>query len=97
MSTDWESTLAECEERLATGTTLGAIPDFAEPVGHGPFPAELEPRARAIVEQGEALERRLETEQERIRQELRRLPRIPPVENQSRFDSRSPTKMIGLR
>jgi hypothetical protein len=87
VQSDWEHALAECEERLAAAEA-GSPPAFTHPVVTGPLPAELEPRARAIVEQGESLERRLASEQERIRLELRRLPRMPTPRNQSRFDSR---------
>jgi hypothetical protein len=86
--TDWEQALAECEARIdaaAAGLDGGvgattAVAPFAIPAIDGPCPAVFEGRARALVERGIELERRLETERDRVRSELRRLPRMPPIE-----------------
>jgi hypothetical protein len=92
----WEQTLAECEARLdaaagAPAARGGAteIVAFAAPEDTGPIPVSLVGRAQLIVDRAEALERQLVGEQDRIRAELRRLPRLPPAQHTPSFDSRA--------
>jgi hypothetical protein len=92
----WEQTLTECEARLdaAAGAPVSRpgtteITPFAVPEVTAPLPADLVGRARMIVVRAEALERQLAGEQDRIRAELRRLPRLPPAQHTPSFDDRA--------
>ena len=93
MSEAWERTLAECEARLdaAGAHAPGAVefPPFSAPAGLDPMPAALAGRARALVDRGEKLAHELGGEQDRIRSELRRLPRMPAVPGQGHFDTKA--------
>jgi hypothetical protein len=88
----WEDALAELETRLDVaaalvehaGGTAGAgavtaapVAPFRAPAVAGSLPPALADRARALLTRGEAVERALEAERDRIRAELRRLPRRP--------------------
>ena len=92
MTVTWEHALAECEARLdaasAAGERLpsGGIPAFAPPEVAGPIPEALVERARACSVRGEALQAELAEELERVRQELRRLPRMPRAQSETRFE-----------
>jgi hypothetical protein len=91
----WEDALADCESRLdaaAAALELGkpvALVPFAEPQIADPLPAELEARARACSERGLDLEQRFAGELERVRVELRRLPRMPRTQGAARFDAQA--------
>jgi hypothetical protein len=91
----WEDALADCESRLDTAAAaldLGkpvALAPFADPEIAGPLPAELAGRARACSERGLELEERLSGELERVRVELRRLPRMPRTQGEARFDAQA--------
>lgn len=94
MTDTWERALADCEGRLdrAAATLTGGTSDvdpFSAPALPIPMPAALVDHARELVRQGEALEERLTGEQDRIRAELRRLPRMPRAARQSHFDTKA--------
>jgi hypothetical protein len=88
----WEHALTECEARLDAASAAlerripGAIPEFSVPDVAGPIPDELADRARACATRSEELEGRLTDELDRIRAELRRLPRMPRAESENRFE-----------
>jgi hypothetical protein len=79
----WTRVLDDCEARLdalaATMTTATPpeISPFLPVATAEPIPAELVPRARALVDRSAELEQRLANERDRVRAELRRLPRMP--------------------
>jgi hypothetical protein len=91
----WEDALADCESRLDAATAaleLGkpvAIAPFSDAGISGPLPAELADRARACSERGLELEARFAVELERVRVELRRLPRMPRVPAGTRFEAQA--------
>jgi hypothetical protein len=88
----WEEALADCEARLdAAVAALEAgrpvvTDDFETPDVDQTLPAGLVDRARTVARLSEELESRLADELERIRLELRRLPRLPRAQRESRFD-----------
>lgn len=92
MTISWEHALTECEARLDAASaalecrTPGAIPAFVEPEVDGPIPEELADRARACAARSEELEAQLAGELDRIRGELRRLPRMPRAQSENRFE-----------
>jgi hypothetical protein len=61
---------------------------FAPPVCAAPIPAELGPRASALLTRSQDLHQRLQAEQGRILAELQRLPRAihDPAETGTTFD-----------
>ena len=85
MTITWEDALTDCESRLDAATAaleLGkpaAIAPFSEAEIEGPLPAELR------IE----LEQRFAAELERVRTELRRLPRMPRVPAGTRFEAQA--------
>jgi hypothetical protein len=88
----WERVLDDCEARLdaasavlSSGSTPNIAP-FAAPTAPEPLPGSLVQRARALVARGEDLEHLLTTESERIRTELRRLPRMPRAQSAAHLD-----------
>jgi len=91
----WEEALADCDARLdaaeagiGTGSNPAVAP-FSVPELAGPCPDPLLGHVRSLIERGTALEERLTTERERIRLELRRLPRLPRAQGESHFDTRA--------
>jgi hypothetical protein len=95
LTVTWEQALAECEARLdaaAAALEDGAPPavaPFAAPAVDGPFPASLADRARVCSERGDELQERLTSELERVRTELRRLPRMPRAQREAHFDAQA--------
>lgn len=95
MSGAWEHTLAECEARLDAATAAleqrAAVPvaPFSPPAVEGPIPESLAERARECAERGDRLQERLQDELERIRAELRRLPRMPRAQREAHFDAQA--------
>lgn len=95
MSVTWEQALADCEARLdAADAALAAghpveVEAFAAPAVATPLPAELVARARALTTRGEELGERLAGEIARIRDEVRRIPRVPRAESASRFEAQA--------
>lgn len=96
MTVTWERALADCEARLdaaATALDGGALPadiaPFSAPPVSGLLPAPLASWAQQLVDRGEELEQRLTSERERIRAELRRLPRMPSAAREARFDAQA--------
>jgi hypothetical protein len=100
VSGGWERALAECEARLdavegldpAELTTAGGglvIPAFADPGVGQPLPVALAGRAQACLDRTDALHARLTGELDRIRGELRRLPRLPRAPREGRFDAQA--------
>jgi hypothetical protein len=88
----WEDALAELEARLVAAE---AALELAEPAGMEPFepPAvdglldpALADRARALLTRGEDLQARLEAERDRVRADLRRIPKLPASPGVSRFE-----------
>ena len=83
MTITWERALADCEARIDTalaGLERGEpvqIEPFSPDEIDGPLPVVLARRAPPCRDRGAELEERLERELERIRSELRRLPRMP--------------------
>jgi hypothetical protein len=83
VTASWETTLSELEARIdSTERGIGArdvdaLAPFTPPGDRGPLPVELGERARAILERGDDAVALAEAEQERLRAELRRLPRHP--------------------
>jgi len=73
----WDDVLADLEARLdaTTASGGGAIAPFTEPVVVAPLPEHLLSRAEAILERTERLTGDLEAQAQRIRTELRRIPR----------------------
>ncbi len=95
MTLTWERALADCEARLdaaevalSRGTALPVSP-FSEAEIEGPLPAALAERARECCARGAELEQRLSHELERIRLELRRLPRMPRAQSEARFQAQA--------
>lgn len=91
MTDGWEQALSECEARLdaAADTRAAEIAPFTVPEVNGPMPATLVGRARLIVDRAETVGHQLAAEQDRIRAELRRLPRLPPAPHTTSFDRRA--------
>jgi hypothetical protein len=91
----WEVAIAECEGRVAAAAAAlengdpAAVVPFAMPALDGAMPPALVDRARECAARGEALEAQLADELERIRRELRRLPRMPPTAPENRFDAQA--------
>jgi len=92
----WERALSECEDRLDAasaaldnGRAPSEIAPFSAPTVADPIPAALAERARALVARGAALEKQLTDERERIRSELRRLPRMPRAPRETRFEAQA--------
>lgn len=92
MTITWEQALEECEARLdaASGALERGTPNevalFCAPDVDGPIPPALLDRARACSVRSDALSAQLADELERIRKELRRLPRMPRAERETRLD-----------
>ena len=89
----WERALDELEARLELADAIldlngevEPLPPFATPPVDGPLPAPLAERARAALERSEALQARMEQEVERIRTELRGLPKLAPPPGRGRFE-----------
>ena len=95
MSVTWERVLDDCEARIdAAGAVIGrrAAPEltpFAAPELEAPMPELLADRARDLLTRGVELEDQLARELERIRSELRRLPRMPAAAREARFDAQA--------
>ena len=95
MSVTWEHVLDDCEARLdAAGAAIEqrgvpALAPFVEPDLDEPMPALLADRARDLLTRSAELEERLAGELERIRSELRRLPRMPAAAREARFDAQA--------
>jgi hypothetical protein len=91
----WEDALTECEARLDAAEsaldprTAVPVAPFGPPAVDGPLPAPLAERARACCERGEALASQLAGELDRIRAELRRLPRMPRAPREAHFDAQA--------
>jgi hypothetical protein len=91
----WARAIAECEDRLVAADSRlrngepAVVEPFAAPAVEGTIPPALVERARACADRGEALLAQLAEEQERIRRELRRLPRMPPATPENRFDAQA--------
>jgi hypothetical protein len=85
---DFECTLDVCEAAMDITSTSGPPAPFAPPVCAAPIPAELGPRATALLARSRDLHQRLQAEQDRIRGELQRLPRAvhDPAETGTTFD-----------
>jgi hypothetical protein len=95
MTVTWEQALTECEARLdaaatalAKGTLASVVP-FSPSEIDEPLPVALAERAQACATRGEELSERLAAELERIRLELRRLPRMPRAPRENRFEARA--------
>lgn len=94
-ATTWEDALAGCEARLdAAEATLEAgnpteVAPFEPLAVEGLIPAALVDRARQCATRSDELQTRLAAELERIRLELRRLPRMPPAPQEHRFDAQA--------
>lgn len=92
MTVTWEDALAECEARLDTARAAlepgpgPAVAPFSAPAVTGPIPEHLAARARECAERGERLQAQLTGELERLRTELRRLPRMPRAQREAHFD-----------
>jgi hypothetical protein len=91
----WELAIQDCERRvvaaeaaLENGDPAAVVP-FAVPALDGEIPSALVDRARECAARGEALQAQLGDELERIRRELRRLPRMPPPPPENRFDAQA--------
>jgi hypothetical protein len=96
MTSTWEHALADCEARLDAaaaaldrGVLAAEIAPFSTPSVPGPLPAPLASWAQQLVDRGEELEQRLTSERERIRAELRRLPRMPSAAREARFEAQA--------
>jgi hypothetical protein len=74
-TTSWNDALDAIEERLQLAV-------FEPPDVATPLPENLAPRARALHAEGEELQRRMAEEAAKIREELKRLPRMPAAERQ---------------
>jgi len=89
----WEAALDECEARLDAAlasldhTAPGVVTPFSPDEIEGPLPAALVDRAQACCTRGQELERRLADELERVRRELRRLPRVRQAPHQARYEA----------
>jgi hypothetical protein len=70
-------------------TVTERVAPFSTPEVTEPLSGPLVARARAISERGEQLERQLTSELERIRAELRRLPRMPRAQGETRFEAQA--------
>ena len=95
MTVTWELALADCEARLelaaaalASGTPTEITP-FSAPELEGPLPEALVERAQACSTRGEELSERLGGDLERIRMELRRLPRMPRAPRETHFEAKA--------
>jgi len=95
MTVTWEHALEECEARLEAasialecGTPLAVAP-FSAPEVDGPIPPALLERARACSSRSDALAAKLADELERVRLELRRLPRMPRAPREARFEAQA--------
>lgn len=92
MTVTWEQALTDCEARLDAAAaalesgTPTAIAPFAAAEIEGPLPTGLAGRAQACSARGDELSARLADELERVRLELRRLPRMPRAEREPRFE-----------
>jgi hypothetical protein len=91
----WEQAIASCEARLDAASAaldhgdLSVVAPFVTPPVTGTIPDALLGRVRECASRGEALQLRLADELERIRLELRRLPRMPPARPENRFDAQA--------
>jgi hypothetical protein len=88
-TTSWNDALDAIEERLQLARALleltgdaSALAVFEPPDVATPLPENLAPRARALHAEGEELQRRMAEEAAKIREELKRLPRMPAAERQ---------------
>ncbi|HEV7526396.1 MAG TPA: hypothetical protein VGP92_15610 [Acidimicrobiia bacterium] len=95
MTVTWERALTECEALLdAAEAALDdghplAIAPFGSPEVEGTLPSELAGRARVCSARSEEVAQRLSDELERIRLELRRLPRMPRAASENRFEAQA--------
>jgi hypothetical protein len=91
----WEQAIASCESRLDAACAAldngdpSPIVPFVTPPVSGTIPDALLGRVRECASRGEALQAQLAQELERIRLELRRLPRMPPARPENRFDAQA--------
>jgi hypothetical protein len=91
----WADALDAFEARVVLAETVaelggdGEAPAaFEAPASLEPFPAHLADRARGLLARAETAERRLSAEQERLRNDLARLPRSAGFSHSvSRFDT----------
>ena len=74
MSERWHNVLDEIEARIDLAER-GEEVAFVPPEGLGPIPADLVPRAQALVTRGAQVEAGLTERAEELRAELRRIPR----------------------
>ena len=95
MTVTWDQALTDCEARLDAAAkalengTLAAVDPFSPSEVDGPLPTALAERAKKCATRGEELSERLAAELERIRLELRRLPRMPRAPRENRFEARA--------
>jgi hypothetical protein len=90
----WTEALDEFEARLLLAEAVlelagdsVPLPAFEPAALPTPFPAHLAPRARELLERAAVVEQALGAEQQRVRAELTRLPRLAPSrEPVSRLD-----------
>jgi hypothetical protein len=91
----WERAIEECEARLDAATAAlerrgpGQIAPFSAPEVDGPIPADLVERATACATRTDDLSAQLAEELERVRLELRRLPRMPRPQGEARFEAQA--------
>jgi hypothetical protein len=76
MAVSWIEALTAMEARLDAVERGETVDAFEPPAVAAPIPADLLPRAEAVVARGEAVQERMAKEAACIRDELRRLPRI---------------------
>jgi hypothetical protein len=95
VSVTWEQAIEECEARLDAASAAlehrapAEIAPFSTPAVDGPIPAALVERARACSARSDDLSARLTDELERVRLELRRLPRMPRAQGEARFEAQA--------
>jgi hypothetical protein len=95
MTVTWEQALEECEARLEAASialergTPSPVAPFSAPAVEGPIPPALVERARACSSRSDALAAQLGDELERVRLELRRLPRMPRAQREARFEAQA--------
>jgi hypothetical protein len=93
MTVTWEQALTECEERLDAATTAlengkpASVAPFSPAGIDEPLPSALVERALACSNRSVELSERLAGELERIRLELRRLPRMPRAPRENHFEA----------
>lgn len=80
---DFEARLSLAEAMLELGLAEEAPAAFVAPELVEPFPSRLLARAEDLLGRARTVEQSLRTEQHRIREELRRLPKAPVPERRS--------------